>query len=304
MQNIGKVLRDIMANKEIDYNFDELRQESLNDLEVQQFIKEHQDQLVPDALNKSAANIYEFVTQRNKILNNEDSTVSGFLPQLIVNNGLIDVTYVPSQKTAARLEADELAQQLKKSIVPDFVHGVKLTAYQQTEGRIPALKAALQIATRAQNHEDFRGLYLSGDFGVGKSYLLAGLANELVKAGLQVIFVNVADLMSDLQASFQTNDLSQKLEQIKKTDVLILDDIGAENLSQWFRDDVLGIILQYRMDNVLPTFFSSNFSMTDLENHFTDTKSGEEPVKARRLMERVRTLSQEIVVAGENQRHH
>lgn len=37
-------------------------------------------------------------------------------------------------------------------------------------------------------------------------------------------------------------------------DVLLIDDIGAENNSPWSRDEVLGTILQYRMDSDLTTF--------------------------------------------------
>lgn len=46
--------------------------------------------------------------------------------------------------------------------------------------------------------------------------------------------------------------------------VLVLDDIGAEQHSPWVRDDVLQVILQYRMQENLPTFFTSNLSFDDL----------------------------------------
>ena len=50
--------------------------------------------------------------------------------------------------------------------------------------------------------------------------------------------------------------------QMKNTEILFIDDIGAENCSAWSRDEVLGPILQYRMQSHLPTFFTSiaNFS--------------------------------------------
>ena len=85
--------------------------------------------------------------------------------------------------------------------------------------------------------------------------------------------------------------------------ILVLDDIGAESITAWIRDDILGVILEYRMQNELPTFFTSNFSMNQLETeHFTVTKDGAEPVKAERLMQRIRYLAKEIQMAGENRR--
>ncbi len=58
------------------------------------------------------------------------------------------------------------------------------------------------------------------------------------------------------------------------------------------------------MQNELPTFFSSNFSMQQLETeHLAETQKGDvEPLKAKRLMERIRFLAQEIEMIGENRR--
>jgi len=48
---------------------------------------------------------------------------------------------------------------------------------------------------------------------------------------------------------------------------LILDDIGAESISEWVRDEVLGAILQYRMSENLPTCYTSNFDYELLEQY-------------------------------------
>ena len=63
--------------------------------------------------------------------------------------------------------------------------------------------------------------------------------------------------------------------------MLLLDDIGAENTSNWSRDEVLGPILQYRMENHLPTFFTSNLTMDELEEALSTTSSGVDRVNAK-----------------------
>lgn len=85
----------------------------------------------------------------------------------------------------------------------------------------------------------------------------------------------------------------------------MLDDIGADSMSSWIRDDVLGVVLQHRMQEQLPTFFSSNFSMKQLEEeHLRITQRGEdEPLKAKRIMERIRYLSKEVNMIGQNRRN-
>ena len=48
---------------------------------------------------------------------------------------------------------------------------------------------------------------------------------------------------------------------LKTSPILMLDDIGAESNSAWFRDEILMIVLEYRMMQELPTFFSSNLTI-------------------------------------------
>lgn len=67
-------------------------------------------------------------------------------------------------------------------------------------------------------------------------------------------------------------------------------------------DDILGVILEYRMQEELSTFLSSNFSMEQLEDkHLINTLRGyDEPLKTQRLMQRIRFLAREIETIGVN----
>src|SRR5690625_6268764 len=81
----------------------------------------------------------------------------------------------------------------------------------------------------------------------------------------------------------------------------MIDDIGAETQSAWFRDEVLGSILQYRMMEKLPVFFTSNYSLEQLEKQLSKTtRGGVEKVKAGRIMERIRQVSKEVSLFGDN----
>ena len=73
-------------------------------------------------------------------------------------------------------------------------------------------------------------------------------------------------------------------------------------MSSWVRDEILQVILQYRMQEVLPTFFTSNLNFEDLEAHFASGRNGDETWQAKRLMERVRFLADELHVEGKNRR--
>ncbi len=82
----------------------------------------------------------------------------------------------------------------------------------------------------------------------------------------------------------------------------MLDDIGAETVTEWGRDEVLGTILQYRMEEHLPTFFTSNLTLEELADHLSMTKREVDVVKARRIIERIKQLTEEITMISVNLR--
>lgn len=135
-----------------------------------------------------------------------------------------------------------------------------------------------------------KGLYLYGNFGCGKSYLIASLFNELGKKNIKSAIVFWPEFLRDLKASFGV-DFNSKFNYIKKVSILLIDDIGAENMTSWGRDEILCPILQYRMDNKLPTFFTSNLDLASLEQHLSVSSNGVEVIKARRIIERIKQLT-------------
>ena len=100
-------------------------------------------------------------------------------------------------------------------------------------------------------------------------------------------------LLKRLKASFTDYNYDEVLDEIMNCDVLLIDDIGAENNSPWARDEVLGTILQHRMNNDLTTFFTSNFTIDELEQVLSETSKGSDIIKARRIIERIRYLTVE-----------
>lgn len=93
----------------------------------------------------------------------------------------------------------------------------------------------------------------------------------------------------------------RRLSLMKETDLLVFDDIGAENMSAWVRDHVLGSILNYRM-NRKPTFYTSNYDTDSLLKHFSYTRDGEDIYKAERLMDRIKPFTDIVHVNGRNKR--
>ncbi len=173
--------------------------------------------------------------------------------------------------------------------------------YKTDKNRLPIIRELKEFINNYGTEENIKGIYLHGSFGSGKTYLIAALFNELAKKNVKSIIIHVPELLRDLKDSFSSN-YSDKFYRLKHTPLLLLDDIGAEYLTAWGRDEVIEPILQYRMDENLPTFFTSNFTLEELEKHFSVASNSVDKVKARRIMERIKQLSKEVELSSKNLR--
>ena len=145
---------------------------------------------------------------------------------------------------------------------------------------------ALKIEDNAQ------GIYLYGPYQAGKTYALAALANQCSAIGKSVIITYYPDLVRELKSSIKTGTLESRISALKNVDILMLDDIGGESQSPWVRDEILGPILQHRLLDHKPTFFTSNLHLNDLAKTLADSKEQSEQIKAYRIIERIKALTE------------
>lgn len=150
---------------------------------------------------------------------------------------------------------------------------------------------------KENNH--IKGLFLYGNFGCGKTYMISALLNDLARDGYESTIIYWPDFLR--QAFY--DDFKEKYEYVRKSPILLIDDIGAENLTAYYRDEILSPLLQYRMEEKLPTFFTSNFNMEQLEEHLANSKAGVEGVKAARIMARIKQLTESMEMISKNLRN-
>lgn len=308
MENVGKTLRHLMDQRHVAGVYQQLMEDVLQDNEVQAFLQEHADELSEEEVMKSYAKLYEFVQEKKKYLTQDTTMIApGYKPQLVLNHHFVDVSYVPTAELLAQQEKQAIMRRVSTFEMPKDVKNAAFDQLELTPERAPAIDQVLAFVEAYQeNPRDFhKGLYLSGSFGVGKSYLLGAIAHELAVRGHETLLVHFPAFAGEMKRGIGRGTLDEQLQQAKKVPILMLDDLGADTLSSWIRDEVLGVILQYRMQEQLPVFISSNIAMKDLERVYltTNNKGEEEPLKAKRLMERVRYLTKEVHIEGRNRRN-
>lgn len=85
-------------------------------------------------------------------------------------------------------------------------------------------------------------LVITGPTGTGKSWLACALANQACREGMSCQFVRVPILMENLTAAHATTTFVQRLQQLSKFDLLILDDWGIEPFSKRAENDLLELV--------------------------------------------------------------
>ena len=189
------------------------------------------------------------------------------------------------------------------SVSKDIRNAKMKDIYTDDKNRVEVIKWLTKFIKDYKSKKEVKGLYLSGNFGSGKSYLVSAMINEIIKDGKKGALVYYPEFLRSLKASFNSNDFNEQFEYAKKVDLLLLDDIGAENVTSWSRDEVLGPILQYRMEEKLPTFFTSNLTIDELEVHLSSLSNGKvDKLKAKRIIERINYLCDEIKLISKNNR--
>ncbi len=150
-------------------------------------------------------------------------------------------------------------------------------------------KEVLKYMTEAVNGG--KGIYLHGSFGCGKTFLMMKLA-EKIKQEKEVYFVYYPELINKIKVGIARGDntFDTTIEVLKNAEVLFLDDVGREQNTVYNRDQILGVILQYRCMNNLQTFMTSNYSIKMLDQHLSNTKESIDNLNSKGIIERIISL--------------
>lgn len=144
-----------------------------------------------------------------------------------------------------------------------------------------------------------QGMYLYSNNGIGKTTLLLAIANaQYQKEHQTTLFVFWPDFIERSKRFMDKN--YTYINRVKHARRLIIDDLGQESITSWSRDDILHPIISYRLEKKLPTYISSNYSIDELDGIYTLKKL--EAKKTRSIVQKIRALTEVILLDGENLR--
>lgn len=132
-------------------------------------------------------------------------------------------------------------------------------------------KKSFEVATDyIKNFREYftqgKGLYLEGPCGTGKTHLAIAIALAIINTGVPVICKTSIDILGDIKRCYERNSEvteEEVLEAYKTVDLLIIDDLGKEQVTEW-SVPVLYSILNERYEALLPTIITTNYNTTAL----------------------------------------
>ncbi len=232
--------------------------------------------------------------------------ISGYayLPRLVEGN--LEFSYRPCKYKIKSDKKNSYMQNTYAYNIPKEISEASFSKiYKTDKKRYNTIIWLTEFMKNYKDNKEQKGLYLYGNFGSGKTYLISAMFNELAQEGIKSAIIFWPEYLRDLKASFNSeykNEFNDKFNKIKKVPLLLIDDIGAETITPWSRDEILCSILQYRMDEKLPTFFTSNLNLEALETHLAITTKGDEIIKAGRIISRIKQLTEYQELISKNLR--
>ncbi len=170
-----------------------------------------------------------------------------------------------------------------------------------TPARRKAYATAKEYADSFDRHlAEGTGLYIEGTNGTGKTHLAAAIAMQLItERRIPVICKTAGDLLLDIKTAFDKEGTSeaQVLGVYKTVELLIIDDLGKEQCTDW-SISTLYSILNDRYEEMRPTIVTTNYNSDDLVRALTP--KGFDNLKVVAIISRLREVSQVMTMAWED----
>ena len=219
----------------------------------------------------------------------------GMIPVVEVHDGRFCYALRRCRHERNRLARLRISRLFASARIPRAYEGDTFADYTVTATNKDAVDAAHMMVA-----DEIKGLFLYGEKGTGKTKLAAIIANERARAGSPVLFASVPDLMADIRRSFKDGTTSEAVQAVKNTPFLVLDDLGAEKMTEWVGEQLFCIV-NHRYNEMLPTVVTSNYSPTQVIAHMAtvDARGNViDDMQGQRIMSRIYEMCERVEIKG------
>lgn len=116
---------------------------------------------------------------------------------------------------------------------------------------------------------DGQGLFLTGNVGTGKTHLAVAIVDyiaRLKKRGRNwnIAYITAVDLLAKIKMGFNNNQAENIVSYYEESDLLIIDDLGVEKISDWVHE-IFYKIIDHRYNEMKPLIIMSNLSDEEIK---------------------------------------
>lgn len=136
-----------------------------------------------------------------------------------------------------------------------------------------AIAIAKDYVNKNITSENANGLIIMSESGVGKTHLAASIANKLIENDKIVLMGRLTTLLDMIKETFKDNTKSENelIELYSNVDMIIVDDLGTEKISNWALEKLYTII-ENRNENRLPIIITTRFDRQGLIERFSQSQ--------------------------------
>ncbi|HDU1206470.1 TPA: primosomal protein DnaI, partial [Listeria monocytogenes] len=171
MDNIERTLGQLFEGRDFEKEYQGLKQQVLHYQPIQDFFKEHKEEVTEQLVNQNLSNLYEFMTQHKKFTEQEETLMPGYAPKLVLNGEFITVTYYPTKEKIEEDKRRAVERRFHSLYMPKQIVEANLDNFYVDENprylaRVEAYKFLDNYVVKKGNY--VKGLFIHGSFGTGK----------------------------------------------------------------------------------------------------------------------------------------
>lgn len=121
-------------------------------------------------------------------------------------------------------------------------------------------------------NSDYHNLFFYGTVGTGKSFLSGCVAKELMDRGCAVVYFSAVNLFQSISNLFYDKDrtpLNSLLDTLYTSDLLIIDDLGAEMTNEFIKSQLFSIINE-RVLRRKSIVISTNYTLEEFGKTYSE----------------------------------
>ena len=160
---------------------------------------------------------------------------------------------VQQKASTQRLNAARIPPRYQRCTLDSFV------TYQNEE-LLRAVETARRFADAFPVVQ--KGLMLIGPPGIGKTHIAVSVLQDVIRrTGARGLYYDTRALLRDIRSTYNPVLHQAEMDVIRpvmEAELLVLDDLGAERLTDWV-EETMSLIVNTRYNDRRPTIFTSNY---------------------------------------------